>query len=304
MSSYRYTLYGVAAILLWGSLLGLMRAVAEAFGPVGGAALIYTVASVFLIVATGMPRLSRFTPGYLLIGGALFVSYEICLSLSVGMANDRHQSMEMAVINYLWPALTVLLAVLVNRRPVSVLVYPSILLAFIGVAWTIAGDSGLSPEELYRNFASNPVTYTLAFTGAVIWAVYCNVTKRLANGQNAITLFFMATAVALWIKFALTDTAPMTISGSSITLLLIAGVIMGSGYALWNLAIIGGNMMLLATLSYFTPVISTLFSSLILSVTLSGSFWQGVSMVTVGSLICWWVTRDSGKSAQLVSEEA
>lgn len=78
--------------------------------------------------------------------------------------------------------------------------------------------------------------------------------------------------------------------------LLLTGIVMGSGYALWNVAILRGNMLLLATLSYFTPVISTLFSSLILGVVLGLSFWQGVIMVTLGSLICWWVTRESSSS--------
>lgn len=54
---------------------------------------------------------------------------------------------------------------------------------------------------------------------------------------------------------------------------------------------ISGNVTLLATLSYFTPVISTAFSSLLLSTALSFSFWQGVMMVTGGSLICWLATR-------------
>lgn len=86
--------------------------------------------------------------------------------------------------------------------------------------------------------------------------------------------------------------------------LLLTGVVMGSGYALWNVAILRGNMLLLATLSYFTPVISTLFSSLILGVVLGLSFWQGVVMVTLGSLICWWVTRQPNSEKDGTTESA
>ncbi|POF56689.1 EamA family transporter, partial [Vibrio vulnificus] len=64
------------------------------------------------------------------------------------------------------------------------------------------------------------------------------------------------------------------------------------GYALWNVAIVGGNMVLLATMSYFTPILSSLFSSMILAVSLPSTFWQGVAMVTIGSLTCWWLTRN------------
>lgn len=79
---------------------------------------------------------------------------------------------------------------------------------------------------------------------------------------------------------------------SSVSTLLLAGIVMGAGYALWNQAIIGGNMVLIATFSYFTPVFSTLFSSFYLSVALTQSFWQGVALVTLGSLMCAWATRE------------
>ncbi len=99
--------------------MGLVRTVTESFGPLGGAALIYTVASIFLICVMGRPKLRHFSFRYLVIGGFLFVSYEICLALALGMANNRYQALEMAVINYLWPAFTVLLAVLTSKKSTS-----------------------------------------------------------------------------------------------------------------------------------------------------------------------------------------
>jgi len=298
LKQHKHTLFGVAAILLWSCLLGLIRTVTEQFSPIGGAALIYTVSSVFLMLVMGVPKFKHFSLRYVLIGGALFVSYEICLALALGMANDRHQALEMAVINYLWPALTVLFAVFLSRKPVHILVYPSVALAFVGVAWTITGDSGFSVMQISANIATNPLTYSMAFGGAIIWAVYCNITKQLANGQNAIILFFMATAIALWIKYFLSSESTLVFTVPATLNLALTGVVMGSGYALWNVAILRGNMVLLATLSYFTPVISTLLSSLILGVALGLSFWQGVIMVTMGSLICWWATRERQSTVQ------
>jgi len=272
--------------------MGLARAVTEMLGPIGGAAAIYTVASIFLVLVMGVPKLRSFSPRYVLLGGSLFVAYEICLALALAMANTRQQAIEMLVINYLWPALTVLLAVLTSGKKTSLLVYPSIALAFLGVAWSITGEQGLSLAQIAANVATNPVTYAMAFTGAFLWALYCNLTKRIANGQNAITLFFIMTAITLWIKYALSSETGMTLNLESGGLLLITGIAMGSGYALWNYAIIGGNMVLLATLSYFTPVLSTIISSVILGLVLTQSFIQGVVMVTIGSLMCWWVTRE------------
>ncbi|EOW2079211.1 aromatic amino acid DMT transporter YddG [Vibrio mimicus] len=302
--NHKHTLYGIAAILLWGSLMALTRRVAEEFSPIGGAALIYTVSTLFLLFTIGVPRLKAGSARYVLIGGALFVSYEICLALALGMANDRLQAIEMSVINYLWPALTVLIAVLLSKRSVSFWVYPSVGLAFLGVAWTIVAEQGISAADLMERIATNPTVYSMAFIGAFIWAIYCNVTQRLAQGQNAIVLFFAATASVLWLQYALSDEPALSFTWSNTSTLLLTGVVMGSGYALWNVAILRGNMLLLATLSYFTPVISTLFSSLILGVVLGLSFWQGVVMVTLGSLICWWVTRQPNSEKDGTTESA
>ncbi|OEF11810.1 aromatic amino acid DMT transporter YddG [Aliivibrio logei] len=294
-TSYKYTIAGCSAILLWSLIVGLIRNVTEQLGPIGGAAMIYSVSSIFLVLVIGAPRLTLFSPKYLLIGGGMFVSYEMCLSLALGMAHSRTQAVEMSIINYLWPSLTVLFAVVASRKPVNKILYPAIALSFFGVAWTLSGDGGLSISQLLANAATNPVSYTLAFVGAFIWAAYCNVTKKLANGKNAITWFFIATALSLWIKYLLSDEGSLVFTGSVMIDLLLAGIVMGSGYALWNIGIIGGNMVLLATFSYFTPVLSTFFSAWILDIELTVQFWQGVTMVTVASLLCWWFTREKSK---------
>ncbi|MDO6527868.1 aromatic amino acid DMT transporter YddG [Motilimonas sp. 1_MG-2023] len=297
---HKYTLFGVVAILLWSSLTALIRDVSELFGAIGGAAMLYTISSIFLVSVMGVPKINSFPKRYLVIGGLLFVSYEVCFALSLGMANDRHQSMEMAVINYLWPAITILLTVITGQRKVNVLVYPSVIIAFIGLAWCISGDSGISINILMSNIAENPLTYFLAFSAAMIWATYCTITKKMSDGKNPIALFFIATAITLWIKYAFSDESGFHFTFSTFATLLLSGVVMGSGYALWNRAVIGGNIMLLGTLSYFTPVFATLFSSVYLSVTLGASFWQGVALVTLGSIICFFVTREKTTSSNNV----
>ena len=67
----------------------------------------------------GFPRLGAFPRRYLIVGSALFVSYEICLSLSLGFAADRAQAIELGIVNYLWPCLTVVFAMLINGQRAS-----------------------------------------------------------------------------------------------------------------------------------------------------------------------------------------
>ncbi|HEQ3531917.1 TPA: aromatic amino acid DMT transporter YddG [Vibrio parahaemolyticus] len=294
---FRFTLYGCIAILSWSCLLGIARLVTESLGPVGGAAMLYSLSSIFLLIVVGIPKLSYFSSKYLIVGGAMFVCYEIFLALALGYSNSRAQAVEVSIVNYLWPALTVLFAVLGSNKKPNWLLYPAVTLAFIGVAWTVSGDNGLSPTQIISNVSSNPLVYFMAFTGAVIWAVYCNLTQRQQSKHNAITLFFIATAVSLWVKYAFADEPTMTFSWSALGYLFASAALMAGGYGLWNIAIVGGNMVFLATLSYFTPIFSALFSSLILGVTLSNGFWQGVIMVTVGSLLCWLVTKEKREAA-------
>ncbi|WP_413478140.1 aromatic amino acid DMT transporter YddG [Vibrio hibernica] len=291
----KYTFFGIAAILLWSSVTALIRDLSELFSPTGGAAMMYSVSAIFLMLVMGVPKIKSYPKRYLIIGGILFVTYEVCLALSLGMANSRYQAMEMAIINYLWPALTILLSVILSRNKVNILVYPSILLAFSGVAWCISGDQGISINILLHNISDNPITYFMAFFAAIIWAIYCVVTQKISHGKNAITLFFIATAITLWIKYAFSHEPSFHFTTQSTLTLLLAGIIIGTGYALWNQAMIGGNLILLGTLSYFTPVFSTLFASVYLSISLSASFWQGVILVTLGSLICFLVTRAKAK---------
>jgi len=295
----KYTFYGVIAILLWSSVTALIRDLSELFSPIAGAAMMYSISAIFLMSVMGVPKIKDYPIRYVLIGGSLFVTYEICLALSLGMANSRLQAMEMSIINYLWPALTILLSVLVSPKKVNILVYPSILIAFTGVGWCIAGDQGISINTLMNNISDNPITYLMAFSAAFIWAFYCVITKKISNGKNAIVLFFAATAITLWIKYFFSNEPSLHFTLPSTLTLIISGIVIGTGYALWNQAVIGGNIILLGTISYFTPVFSTLFASVYLSISLTSSFWKGVALVTLGSLICFVVTRTKSKPKEV-----
>ncbi|HIE0364267.1 TPA: aromatic amino acid DMT transporter YddG [Serratia marcescens] len=287
----RATLLGLLAIVLWSSVVGLIRSVSEGLGPIGGAAMIYSVSAVFLLVALGVPKWRSFPRPYLIVGSLLFVSYEICLSLSLGYANTRLQAIEVGMINYLWPCFTVLMALALNGQKAKWWLLPGLLLSLFGIGWIMSGEGGWSPAQMLANVRSNPLSYTLAFSGAVIWALYCNLTKKIAQGSNGVVLFIVLTALALWLKYAFSAESGMQFSAGVTVTLLCAGVAMGAGYAAWNVGILHGNITLLATVSYFTPVLSAVFAALVLHTSLTANFWQGVAMVTLGSLICWRATR-------------
>ena len=132
-AQYKATLLGLLAILLWSSVVGLIRSVSEGLGPIGGAAMIYSVSAVFLLLALRMPNLRLFPRPYLLLGSLLFVSYEICLALSLGYANTRLQAIEVGMINYLWPCFTVVMALALNGQKAKWWLLPGLLLSLFGI---------------------------------------------------------------------------------------------------------------------------------------------------------------------------
>ena len=287
------TLIGLVAILLWSSIVGLIRSVSDHLGPTGGAAMMYSVASVFLLLSLGWTRLREFPRRYLVWGSLLFVTYELCLSLSIGYANTAQQAIEVGMVNYLWPTFTIVAAILFNRQRSNWLIVPGFVLSIVGICWVLGGEQGFDLAGMLRNVRDNPLSYGLAFAGAVIWAGYCTVTARIAGGKNGVTLFFVLVSVTLWAKYLLEGGGRMEFSLEAIVYLVLAAGAMGFGYGAWNVGILHGNVTVLAGASYFIPVLSAALSTLLLRAPLSLAFWQGAAMVCGGAILCWLATRAS-----------
>ncbi|KHT09030.1 aromatic amino acid exporter [Pectobacterium brasiliense] len=293
MTSQRATLTGLLAIVLWSTSVGLIRSLTEALGPIGGAAMIYSTSTLCLLAFYGFPRIKTLPRVYLFAGGAMFVCYEIFLSLSIGLADSRMQAIEIGMINYLWPSLTVFFSLFINQQKSRFLLWPGLALSLGGIVWIMKGESDWTPELLWNNILANPLAYSLAFSAALTWALYCNITRRYGQGKSGVSLFFFVASLLLWVQYAFSAEGAISLTLPSSLQLLFMGTSTALAYSVWNIGIQHGNLTLLATASYFTPVLSTLLAALWLNITPAISFWQGVVMVTAGSLLCWYATRSS-----------
>ncbi|KHS76932.1 aromatic amino acid exporter [Pectobacterium brasiliense] len=291
MTPQRATLTGLLAIVLWSTSVGLIRSLTEALGPIGGAAMIYSTSTLCLLAFYGFPRIKTLPRVYLFAGGAMFVCYEIFLSLSIGLADSRMQAIEIGMINYLWPSLTVFFSLFINQQKSRFLLWPGLALSLGGIVWIMKGESDWTPELLWNNILANPLAYSLAFSAALTWALYCNITRRYGQGKSGVSLFFFVASLLLWVQYAFSAEGAISLTLPSSLQLLFMGTSTALAYSVWNIGIQHGNLTLLATASYFTPVLSTLLAALWLNITPAISFWQGVVMVTAGSLLCWYATR-------------
>lgn len=293
------TVIGLLAIVLWGFMAGLVRLVSESFGATLGSALIYTVGGILLLVVRKPTPIRRAPRKYLIICGIMFVAYEASISLSIGLASTAAQSVEVSLVNYLWPTLLVLMTAAVSHKRGAVWkALPGAIVATIGVAMAVGGES-LNVHEALCNISSNPLPYALAFAGAFIWAIYATVTPKMSDGYDGTTIFFCCVAVVLWlIHFTSGEGLPATAPGIGgyVALAACAASIAG-GYACWGYGMLHGSMETLAIGSYATPLFSTASSTVLLGVALGASFWIGVALVVGGTLVNMWL----GKPAPSVS---
>lgn len=286
--SAKATCFGFVAILLWSSIIGLIKEVTTAFGAIGGSALMYSLAFLFLLLSGAWVPFKKFPKKYLLIGGLLMIFYEFCLSLSIGYSQNSRQAIEIGMVNYLWPTFTMVGTIIFHTKKTNWFIVPGVLLSMLGIVWVLGGDEGLDLQQMLNNVRQNPLSYGLAFIGAMLWSGYCVATLKFAQGINGVMLFFMLVALVLWGKYFFLDDAPvMHFTIPSVIYLLITAAIMGFSYAAWNIGIMGGNVTLLTVASYFIPVFSSALSSVLLATVLGLSFWQGALMVCVGAVLCW-----------------
>lgn len=281
----RATWIGICAILMWSVTVGLFRSVAEIFGPLAGPAMIFSVAAVVANVIIGGPRLKIIPRVYLWVGGGLFVLYEVFLAVSIGSATDRGQALELGMINYLWPSLTILFAVLLGQQRGHWLLLPAMALCLLGIAWVMNGDGAWSIANFWQNVERNPVGYGMAFVAAITWAVYSVFTRRFANGVNGVPLFMTATAAVLWAIYGLSHHEGLVFSAAGCLQVLVMGVLMAVAYSCWNYSIQFGNLTVLATMSYFTPVLSVTLAAIWLNIQPATGFIYGVGLITLGSIL-------------------
>ena len=185
------TAVGLLATAFWSSVIGLIRTVSLHMGAVGGAAMMYSMAAVLIFIIFGRPNLSRFSKSYLFWASLFFVGCELCLSLSVGYAQNARQTVEVGMVNYLWPTFTIIGAVLFNRQPAKWWIALGFILSFAGIAVVLGGEGGFSVSGMIANIRTNPTSYIMALSDALFWAAYCTLTARIKAQGNAVGFFFL-----------------------------------------------------------------------------------------------------------------
>jgi drug/metabolite transporter (DMT)-like permease len=218
----------------------------------------------------------------------LFVINNAAVFLAVGFATDRHQALVVALINYLWPTLTILLSLALLGRKATAWLVPGTLLAVLGVFLVLTHGASFSFTSLSHRITDNPAANGLAAIAALTWALYSTLTRRWTSPVNrgAAPLFILATGLVLFLMSLVcpeTHLWSLRVRGE----VAIFSVITGLAYVFWDIAMRQGDVLFVATCSYLTPLLSTAVSCLYLAIVPGVTLWAGCLLIITGSFLSW-----------------
>ncbi len=282
------------AIVLWSGTFALARSLSEKLGPLTAGTAVYLAGTILCSVqalawkAKEAPSRPKQSGRYLLGCGTLFGLYTLVIYLAVGLAKDRLQLLEVALINYLWPAGTVLLSLPLLNQRANWVIWPATTLALAGVFLVLTQGANLSWNVFLKHVAETPAVFGLALAGAVSWALYSNLARRWSQpGASGGVVLFMILATLLLAGARVVFPETSTWSPRALCEVLVLGGITAVAYALWDVAMRRGNLNLVAAASYTTPLLSTIVSFLYLQAAPGPKLWAGCALIVLGSLASW-----------------
>lgn len=293
-----FTAAGFSALLLWSSTVAVGRSVAHQLGPLTAAALAFTLAGaggwfILYLVARGRPAPRRVDPRQWVVRGLLFAGYQACLYLALGWAASHAQAIELGLVNYLWPALTVVGLVMILGVRARPWLWPAVAVATLGVMLAMTHGSSVSPLSFLRHALSNPAAYFLALLAAAAWALYSVLTRRWAAGADARSIldYLILTAVVLsLLRLGVHEQSHWSLR--AVVELLFMAVGPNVAYVLWDLAMRRGDIVLVTSASYLTPLLSTFISTVYLGVPTGPRLWVGALLVVAGAVACRLALRN------------
>jgi drug/metabolite transporter (DMT)-like permease len=283
---------GVLAILLWSTNIAFARRLAELLGVFTSGTLIFLLGG---IIATVILMLSKKTfqvwrgisPKYILGCGLFFVINTVTLQIATGLANNHTQVIIVGILNYLWTALSLIFSIWVFGNKPRWFLAIGIGLALIGMWLALTQDQTISLTEALPT-AKTILVYGLALIAAITWGLYSNFSRKWTKPSDTgmVPLFFLGSGVLMGLmRIFFHETSTLNVSGGfQLAYMVIFPTILA--YVFWDSAMRKGQIILVVSLSYFTPLLSTLVSSLKLGIPLTPLLFVAAVFIILGAVIC------------------
>lgn len=290
ISPLKGTLAGVVPCLIWSSAVLVMNRLSIPFGPLRAAGLELGMAGVVLVTVAllrgHLPLIWAHPLRCHLLCG-LFWLLNLTLSwLAFANVNSSGELLVAGLLNYLWPSLTLVLAIPILGKRATWILLPGLAAVLLGlvlgkVATAPPGATSEAPMHI------NPLAYSLAILDAVAWALYSNLSRKLSNpqGASAVPLYMLVTSALMLIISTYVE-PPQQSTAPDYALLLCWSVATALAYLFWDVGMRFGNVVTISILSMFIPLLSTIITALVSGHGISILLVVAAALVVAGSSIC------------------
>jgi len=134
---------------------------------------------------------------------------------------------------------------------------PGTVVAFFGIVLVLTQGTSILWGSFSSNVLSNPVAYGLGFVAAISWGLYSTLIRRWAGPDSigGVPLFVMGTGLTL-LLFCLLHPEEGAWNVRVAAEVALLGLSTALGYLFWDSAMRKGDIVLVASCSYFTPFLS------------------------------------------------
>lgn len=268
MSVGRGTLLGFLAILSW-SCYGALIILARGTPPYLALAVFISVAAATLLIRRailrrGFRELVTVPLSTLILGVVGLLGSNAFFVLAIAAGTD---AVAVSIISFAWPILMVGLVVACGITRISGWDALALALGFAGMAVTALQGGTMA---LHWGMV-------LAFCGALCWAVYSGLRKRVPAGpQDLMASVLVVSAFLAW-GLHVVSGEPLVLTRDSLVALVLVGILpVGLANLMWDLGVRHGDTVLLAGLAFIEPVASAGIIVLILGE--PGTIWHVVGL--------------------------
>jgi drug/metabolite transporter (DMT)-like permease len=277
---WRATWLGATAVPIWATLAWLATSLARlpafellAIGFGLGAAALSAARRVRGGNFRTLPRVPL--RAWLLGVGGLFL-YHLFYVLAFRAA----PAAEVNLLNYLWPLLIVLFAALLPGHRLRLRHVAGALLGLAGAALLVAPNGTAASGDGHIG------GYALAVAAAVTWAGYSVLSRRVAHvPSDAVIGFCAATALLAALCHLATEHTVLPTPTEWLHLVALGLLPLGLAFVAWDHGCKRGDITMLGTLAYATPLLSTLLLVATGTATASPSLWLASALIVGGAAI-------------------
>ena len=267
-----YLFFTVITLILWASLALLVAELSHV------PPFLLLACSLLIGGSFSLPKMKQwqFTPSALVVGVGGIFGYHFLLFMSLRLAPPIAANL----LNYLWPLLILLLTpVFFSHIELKKKQVFGALTSLLG-AMLILSQGEVAISSIHS------LGYFLAILAAIVWACYSLFSKKLSGIHSAsVGLFCLISGFLSLICHWCFEQTPF-LSTRDISLILFLGVgPLGISFYTWSIALKRGDPRVIATLSYFTPLLSTLLLVIFTNQMLNIQLISAMVLIVMGALV-------------------